>query len=212
MKPVLYSETETAFDTNGIGILNDAKSAQVVQELNGVYELTLKYPDTGIHAASIADRCIILAKPDPVTDPQPFRIYRINPVSKGVITAYARHIAHDTMGIPVAPFDAASVADALTTMKANAVVACPFAFTTDKSTVGKITNPVPKSIWALLSMNLTDSISTFIAIGVQTVECLSVTEKTSKHWSRTVTAPNVIQVYTPIGCPPKGSWYSFLRR
>lgn len=150
MKPILYSETETAFDTNGIGILNDAKSAQVVQELNGVYELTLKYPDTGIHAASITDRCIILTKPDPVAEPQPFRIYRINPVSKGIITAYARHIAYDTRGIPVAPFEAASVTDALTTMKANAVVACPFNFTTDKSTAGKITTAVPKSMWTVL--------------------------------------------------------------
>lgn len=98
MKPILYPETETAFDSNGIGILNDAISVTVVQELNGIFELTLKYPDTGIHADAIADRCILLTKPDPVTDPQPFRIYRINPVSKGSITIYARHIAYDTTG------------------------------------------------------------------------------------------------------------------
>lgn len=150
MKPILYPETETAFDSNGIGILGDAISAPVVQELNGMYELTLKYPDTGIHAEAIADRCILFTKPDPVTDPQPFRIYRINPVSKGIITVYARHIAYDTMGIPAAPFTATSAAESLANMKASAVVDCPFTFTTDKDTSAQIINAVPKSIWTLL--------------------------------------------------------------
>lgn len=147
MKPILYSPTETAFDTNGLGILSDAISAPVVQELNGQYELILKYPVTGIHAEAIADRCIIVTKPDPVTDPQPFRIYRINPVSKGTITVYARHLAHDTMGIPVAPFSAASAADALVSMKNNAVVTCPFAFSTDKSVAATMNATIPKSLW-----------------------------------------------------------------
>lgn len=150
MKPILYPETETAFDSNGIGILNDAISASVVQELNGIYELTLKYPDTGIHAESIMDRCILLTKPDPVTDPQPFRVYRINPVSKGTITVYARHLAYDTMGIPVAPFTAETAAGALVSVKSNAAVECPFTFWTDKSTTAKMNSTVPKPIWNLL--------------------------------------------------------------
>lgn len=150
MKPILYSPTETAFDTNGLGILSDAISAPVVQELNGLYELTLKYPVTGIHAESIADRCIIVTKPDPVTAPQSFRIYRINPVSKGTITVYARHLAYDTMGIPVAPFTAASAADALFAMKNNAAVACPFTFSTDKTTAANMNATIPKSMWKTL--------------------------------------------------------------
>ena len=150
MKPILYPETETAFDSNGIGILSDVISAPVVQELNGMYELTMKYPDTGIHAASIADRCILFTKPDPVTEPQPFRIYRINPVSRGTITVYARHIAYDSIGIPVAPFTAGSAADAMNALQTGAVVDCPFTFTTDKSTSAQMNSPVPKSIWNLL--------------------------------------------------------------
>lgn len=150
MKPILFPDTETAFDTNGLGVLRDAISAKVTQELNGPYELTLQYPLSGIHAESIADRCIILAKPDPVTDPQPFRIYRINPVSNGVITSYARHIAYDTMGIPVAPFTAASAADAMVSMKTNAVAECPFSFSTDKSTAATMNATAPKSMWKTL--------------------------------------------------------------
>ena len=150
MKPILYPETETAFDSNGIGILSDVISATVVQELNGIYELTMKYPDTGIHAASIAERCILFTKPDPVTEPQPFRIYRINPVSRGTITVYGRHIAYDTMGIPVAPFTAGSAADAMNAMQNGAVVECPFTFTTDKSTSAQMNSLVPKSMWNLM--------------------------------------------------------------
>lgn len=150
MKPILYSDTETAFDTNGLGILSDAISTKVAQELNGQYELTLKYPITGIHSEFITDRCIIVAKSDPVADPQPFRIYRINPVSNGVITIYARHIAYDTMGIPVAPFTAASAAEALVSMKNNAATACHFSFSTDKSTAASMNATIPKSMWKTL--------------------------------------------------------------
>lgn len=150
MKPILYSDTETAFDTNGLGILSDAISTKVAQELNGQYELTLKYPITGIHSEYITDRCIIVAKSDPVADPQPFRIYRMNPVSNGVITVYARHIAYDTMGIPVAPFTAASAAEALVSMKNNAATACHFSFSTDKSTAASMNATIPKSMWKTL--------------------------------------------------------------
>ena len=150
MKPILYAATETSFTSNGIGILNDVISAPVVQELNGQYELTMKYSAAGIHAEAIADRCIILAKPDPVADPQPFRIYRINPISRGTITVYAQHIAYDNIGIPVAPFTASSAADALASMKASAAVDCPFAFTTDKNTQANMDQRIPKSIWKTL--------------------------------------------------------------
>ena len=78
MKPILYTAEETAFATNGIGILSDAIDCTVIQALNGAYELELLYPMKGIHFLEIKKRCIILAKPDPVSEMQPFRIYRIS--------------------------------------------------------------------------------------------------------------------------------------
>lgn len=147
---VLHPDTATTFRSNGIGVLSDAITAKVVRELNGQYELMLKYPDTGIWAQFITDRHIIMAKPDPVTDPQPFRIYRVNPVSKGTITAYARHIAYDTMGIPCAPFAAASCADAVRNLSVNAATDCPFSFSTDKTVAGSLTVDVPKAIWNIM--------------------------------------------------------------
>ena len=147
---ILHHHSTTDFRNNGIGILTDAISSKVVREINGQYELTLKYPDTGLHAEHIANRQIIMAKPDPVTDPQPFRIYRINPVSKGTVTVYARHIAHDTIGIPCAPFNAQSCPDAMNSIAVNAAIDCPFTFTTDKTTGGGITFRTPKAIWNIL--------------------------------------------------------------
>lgn len=150
MNLILHPDTATTFKSNGIGVLADAITAKVVRELNGQYELMLKYPDMGLHAEFITDRHIIMAKPDPVTDPQPFRIYSVNPVSKGIITAYARHIAYDTMGVPCAPFTAASCPDSMASLVPNAVTDCPFTFSTDKTTGGNLTVDVPKSIWNIL--------------------------------------------------------------
>lgn len=150
MKPILYSPTETAFDTNGIGILNDAIRCSVRESLNGQYELTMRYPVEGIHFAGIVQRAIILAKPDPITQHQPFRIYRITKPMGGIVTIYARHIAYDLMGIPVGRFSAASAADALRGLNASAATDCPFSFSTDKSTSGRMNVMVPTPIWTLL--------------------------------------------------------------
>ena len=150
MRPILYPATETTFISNGIGVLYDAMSCTVTEELNGQNELSMKYPLTGIHAESIADRCIIMAKPNPVSDPQPFRIYNIKPSSSGTVTINARHLAYDTAGIPIAPFSASSAAETLVNMKAAAAVECPFSFYTDKDTQANLVASAPKSLWRTL--------------------------------------------------------------
>lgn len=150
MIPILYDSQETQFDHNGIGALSDAVDCTVERELNGVYELELQYPVDGARFGDLAKRCQILAKPDPVTDPQPFRIYRITKPFRGTVSAYARHIAYDLMGIPVSPFSAQSAADALRGLKTYAAVDCPFDFWTDKATQATMTVAAPASIWSLL--------------------------------------------------------------
>lgn len=150
MKPILYDSTETTFASNGIGVLYDAISCQVTEELNGQYELAMKYPLTGLHVKEIADRCIIMAKPNPVAEPQQFRIYNIKPSSSGTIVVNARHHAYDNAGIPIAPFSAASAAEALGNMKAAAAVECPFNYYTDKDTQANLVAKAPKSLWRTL--------------------------------------------------------------
>ncbi len=150
MKPILYPSTETEFDTNGIGALSDCVSCTVTEERNGIYELEMEYPITGIHYADIALRRIITAKPNQTSDPQPFRVYEISKPMAGIVTVYAQHIAYDQAGIVVSPFNASSAAGALSALSAHAVTDCPFTYWTDKATVANITVSVPSSIWSLL--------------------------------------------------------------
>lgn len=150
MKPILYNPTETAFATNGIGILNDAISCQVVREKNGQYEVTLKYPVTGVHFESIVERSILMVKPDPQRSPQPFRVYHVGPAVGGVATFSARHLAYDLLGIPAAPFSVQGISAALEALAASAAVDCPFTFSTDKNTASTMTVRLPTPIWNLL--------------------------------------------------------------
>ena len=145
MKPVLYSSTETAFTSNGLGVLNDTVSAVVLEERNGAYELTMEYPADGIHFSDISARCIILAKPNPTDPPQPFRIYRITKPIGGIVTIYAQHISYDLSGVAVSPFSANTLAEAISAMQSHALPSDhPFTLTTDmnKGTGLSVTTPV----------------------------------------------------------------------
>lgn len=150
MKPVLFAPTATEFTTNGIGKLSDAASCTVKEERNGAFELTLKYPVEGIHYSEIQQRSIIYAKPNPVDDPQPFRVYRISKPINGLITVYAYHISYDLTGIPVSPYTAASVQAALAGFSTNAVATNPFTFWSDMTSSGDFTVKSPASVRSLL--------------------------------------------------------------
>ena len=144
--PILYSATETSFEHNGIGILSACVACEVVEEANGIFELAMQYPADGIHFESIAERSIIKAKPDQFRDHQLFRVYSISKPMYGIVSILAQHISYDLSGIPVAPFDAQTVVSALSGLKTNAVVDCPFDFWTDKTTTAKFSVKTPSSI------------------------------------------------------------------
>ena len=151
MKPILYAADRTSFDDNGLGILPDAISCKVTRELNGQYELEMRYPVEGIHYGEIALRSILRVAVDPDKDIQPLRIYRITPAMGGVATIYARHVAYDLGGYVVAPFTAADAPSAVAGIKAHALPSgMPFDLTTDKTTVAAMAVTVPTSAWALL--------------------------------------------------------------
>ena len=158
MIPILYSPDELAFQTNGIGLLSDALDCTVTEELNGKFELEMKYPTTGAHFESIAQRSIILAKPDPVSDPQPFRVYRITKPINQITTVYARHIAYDLSGIVVPPFTVIGAAAAMQALSANG---SPFTFWTDKSAGATLSVPIPTSIWGILGGSSGGILDTF---------------------------------------------------
>lgn len=147
----LFDAIETTFTTNGIGVISDAVSCVVTQNLNGSYELQMSYPVTGMRFDALQLRNIIVASVDPISNEQPFRIYRITKPLNGLVSVYARHIAYDLDGIVDAPFTAERLEDALTGLVNNAAGDCPFTFTTDKSVNSPFNLKVPSSIWNILS-------------------------------------------------------------
>ena len=144
--PILYSATETNFDHNGIGILSACVTWGVTEEGNSLFELAMTYPMDGVHFAEIGDRAIIKAKADQFRDPQLFRVYAISKPMNGIVTVLAEHISYDLSGIPVKPFSAPTASSALSMLKSNAVVDCPFDFWTDKNTQANFKVSVPASI------------------------------------------------------------------
>lgn len=150
MKPILFPSTATEFNTHGLGVLTDTISCTVTEERNGAFELTMQYPDTGVHFDEITDRCILYAIPSPYRAPQPFRIYRITRPMDGIIMVYAQHITYDLSGVPLNPFTAVNAPDALSKLSLNAAVDSPFAFWTDKSTVASFAVSTPSSTRSVL--------------------------------------------------------------
>lgn len=150
MIPILFSPTTTDFTTNGIGRLSDAISCKVHEARNGEFELEMTYPMTGKHFDSIVHSAIIAAKPSARRSLQAFRIYKISKPLNGRVTISAQHISYQLSFIPVSPFSAASLANALTCFKTNAAEACPFTLSADFTSQSSYAVPLPVSIRSYL--------------------------------------------------------------
>ena len=146
----LFDSSETDFVSNGLGSLQDAIKCLVVEEANGPFELEMEYPINGLKFNNIGFRNIIFAKPNPYSNPQPFRIYNISKPMSGRVTVSAQHISYDLADITVAPFNATNVVSAFANMKAAADVACPFEFWTDKQTPADIATHFPINMRSIL--------------------------------------------------------------
>ena len=149
MIPIYYDGT-TGLQGNGLGALRDAIYCTVTEERNGSYELEMQYPITGQHYDSLAMRGLVKAKPNPYSEEQYFRIYKISRPINGLVTINARHISYDLSGVPVAPFTASTAALAVERLKTNAAVDCPFTIWTDMSTAAEFANAKPASLRSLL--------------------------------------------------------------
>ena len=77
MRPILYEQNERVFDTNGMGVLHDAISAEVTEVRNAEFELELKYPIGGEWAQALTQNRYILVKPNDYDEPHAFRIYEV---------------------------------------------------------------------------------------------------------------------------------------
>lgn len=158
MSLILYGATESEirnnglyFTNNGIGILADAIDAEVYEELNGQFELRMKYPVTGIHFAELQCDRYITAPPDPMREAQPFRIYRITKPLRGIVTVYARHWVYNLQKVVVMPFFALKPDMALGHLQIQYPVnPHPFLFWTNKTNGGLMIPGTPSSAWSLM--------------------------------------------------------------
>lgn len=146
----LFDSAETEFESNGIGVLPDAESCVVTEERNASFELKMVYPINGRRFSDILMRRILVAKANPYSEPQPFRIYEITKPFNGRVTVNAEHISYDMAGYPVSPFEAESCADAFAQMKAACSVDCPFEFWTDKNVTSAFSITKPYGMRSLL--------------------------------------------------------------
>ena len=150
MIPILYSKTETEWTSNGLGRLSDAASCVVTEERNGIFELEMSYPMTGVHFNDIQVDCYIKTICNAKRQFQLFRVYSITKPINGKCTIHAEHVSYQMLHIPVMPFTAIGAAATLQALKANAVGDCPFNFYTDNTSLRRFTLNYPKSMCGTL--------------------------------------------------------------
>lgn len=157
----LFESTATSFQTNGLGGLSEALKCEVIEERNGSFELEMEYHISGKRYPDLKLRRIIVAKPNPYSEPQPFRIYEITKPINGLVTIKAEHISYDMAGYPVTPFSVSDVKTAISNVQSNAIVAHPFKLSTDMSASGNFSILKPVSMRSLLGGSMESILETY---------------------------------------------------
>lgn len=167
MKPVLFEHNVLDFSGHGLGTLADATSCKVSCEENGAYDLTMTYPIVGAHAKDLAERRIILAKPSPEENSQPFRIYKILRPMDGNLQVYAHHLSYDLNDCILKPISGRSLDSVISQLSGNVVGDCNFIFTydyptkesTDDGTIGSFELEKPMTLRAAMLANSSNNIA-----------------------------------------------------
>ena len=154
---VLYDTKELEFKTLGIGILRDAITVSVTEELNGLFELTMEYPIDGYLFNELKFTRIICCKSNPYSKPQPFRIYSISTPINRTVTINAAHISYDLSGYIVDPFAASNLDETITGLKNNVCGDCPFEYVHTVSESGEIVVSEPKSVRSVLGSHVSEA-------------------------------------------------------
>ena len=150
MKPILYAATETAFTSNGVGVLADCISCLVTEERNGEYELEMQYPSNGLWSEDIDVGMVIKAKANDTDAPQLFQIYDVVRSLSAAYVIKAEHISYRLSGVPLKPYSAAGVAATLAGISSHAVANVGFTFSTDFTNTTNYSFTTPRSVRSLL--------------------------------------------------------------
>lgn len=147
MIPILYESNETDFSHHGLGDLIDCTECTVTEERNGIYECEISYPIKGQHYSEISVDRIIKVKANEISNPQPFRIYRISKPINGIVKIYLQHISYDLNSNIVSPFSLTNVnaTTALNEVLNKTFYDNHFTATSTLSTTSKLDIKVPVS-------------------------------------------------------------------
>lgn len=140
----------TKFSGLGYGALRDAITCKVVAVTNGKDELTLTYPESGLNAEYLLTGNVILAKPEQLRDPQPYRIKKVKKTLAGTITVTAVHIRYDLNTISVSPFVGTSLTDAAEQITDKQVPASDFVISSTMTSSKSFGKNTPVSAGSLL--------------------------------------------------------------
>ena len=91
MIPKLYQKDGTTL----IGSLTNCIECLVEEESNGLFEVTLQYPNTAEYASLLVYDNIIMCDANDILIDQKFRIYDTRRMMNDIIEVYARHISFD---------------------------------------------------------------------------------------------------------------------
>lgn len=150
MIPILYSAFERDFDSFGFGKLTDCTACSATEERHNIYEVTFKYPVSGIHFSDIQEGRIIFCTHEASDDCQPFEIYRRSANIDGIVQFWARHISYRLSKVVARPFTAETVGGALTKLKTETFNDNNFDFWTNKETIATFKVQVPSSVRSVL--------------------------------------------------------------
>lgn len=160
MIPYLLPADAADFDASGLP-LPDAVSCTVKQDSSARSELTMQYPVIGDNYDAIKKDMIIMAKPDPFTRAQPYRVYKVGKVTNGLVTFSARHLAYDALGYPVAPFVAHNAAEAATLAKQRCLIDNALTLSTDSTKTAEMVVEKPLSLRAVLATDSNSILNTY---------------------------------------------------
>lgn len=150
MIPILFEESETTFDTNGLGRLTDCTLLEVTQVKNGIFEGSLLYPVSGPMYKELSVGRIVYTTHDDSRQPQPFEIWKVSDELNGQVTVYFEHIGYKLGKQTVVPFTATSCADAMSKIQENIIGGTNFTFWTDKAVSKSYSLSKPQTVRSVL--------------------------------------------------------------
>lgn len=146
MKPCLFEPSASVFDSNGMGQLNQTIECRITEGLNDKFELNMILLNTDKLFDQIRIGSVISAIPNTTSGKQGFVVEQISKAINGEVSIFATHIAqHRSKLIPISPFTATSLSDAITKIFANSLESNPFTLSTDKTVATAMALQNPRS-------------------------------------------------------------------